>query len=312
MSNLRTLADEIAGVVEKAAPAVLHVQVLPERGRAVASGSGFLFTPDGYALTNHHVVRGATAVEATLPDGTTALADVVGADPWTDLALLRIPAPRTLPALELGDSNRLRVGETVLALGSPYGLTSSVTAGIVSALGRSLQSQLAGRTIEDVIQTDAALNPGNSGGPLVDADARVVGINTAILPIAQGLCFAVPANTASLVVGELLQHGRVRRAMLGIAIEVVQLPPRIAAELGLATPRGVAVRGVQPGTPAATAGLQPGDVIVAIDGAPVASTADLMRGLGHAAIGRAIPLVVSRRGRRAELTVQPVELREAA
>jgi S1-C subfamily serine protease len=312
MGSLRTTSDEIAALVDRVAPAVLHVQVLHERAGRLGSGSGFLFTPDGYALTNHHVVRGATAVETTLPDGTTAVADVIGADAWTDLALLRLPSPRTLPALELGNSNELRVGETVLALGSPFGLTFSVTAGIVSALGRTLVSQVAGRTIEDVIQTDAALNPGNSGGPLVDTTGKVVGINTAIVQSAQGLCFAVPANTAALVVGELLRHGRVRRAMLGIAIEVVQLAPRIAVELGLARPRGVAVRAVQPGSPAAASGLLPGDVILALAGQPVTSIADLMRGLGHAAIDQQLALEVARRGQRLTLTVRPTELRDAA
>jgi S1-C subfamily serine protease len=238
---LRAWSDELAGLVERVGPAVVHVRAVRERGPGLATGSGVLVTPDAYALTNSHVVHGATALEVVLADGRTLLADVVGDDPATDLAALRVAADGPLPHATLADSNRLRVGDVVLALGSPFGLTRTVTAGIVSALGRTLPSQAAGRVIEGVVQTDAPLNPGNSGGPLVDAEGAVVGINAAVLAPAQGVCFAVPSNTASFVLSELLRHGRVRRAYLGIAGEEVLLPAPLARAHGLASPRGIAV-----------------------------------------------------------------------
>jgi S1-C subfamily serine protease len=266
-------------------------------GRArLSNGSGVLVSADGIALTNSHVVRGTFGVEVDLADGRTLLADVVGDDPLTDLAVLRVDATG-LPHLELGDSNELRVGNTVLAVGSPFGLTRSVTMGIVSALGRTLPA--AGRAIEGIIQTDAALNPGNSGGPLLDADGRVVGINTASVPEGQGLAFAVPSNTAAFVVREILAHGRVRRARIGIHVEEAYLPGRVHA---------VAVRGVEKNSPAGEAGLEKGDFIVGFRDAGIASISDLHRLLDAAAIDRLLPVLVVRRGEQMTIDLRPAEL----
>ncbi|MCE9592639.1 MAG: trypsin-like peptidase domain-containing protein [Planctomycetes bacterium] len=310
MSILRALSNELAAIADAVAPAVLHVGTLRSRGARgeMSGGSGVVISGDGLALTNSHVVHGAVGVETTLADGRTLLADVVGDDPATDLALLRL-AGRDLAHAELGDSNALRVGEFVTAVGSPFGLARTVTCGIVSALGRTLASRVAGRAIEGVIQTDAPLNPGNSGGPLLSAEGRVVGINTAIVQFAQGLCFAVPSNTAAFVVGELASHGRVRRAWLGIGAEEVLLPRSRATELGLAEPRGVAVRSVQPGSPAAKAGVAVGDILVELDGAGLRTVADLHRALGANALGRELRLVVVRRAGSVALSIAPDELR---
>lgn len=309
MSFLRSLSNEVAAVVEKASGPVIHVHALRDRSPGLATGSGVIITPDGYALTNSHVVHGASAVEATLAEGDTVLADVIGDDPATDLAVLKVDGARR-PHAELADSNALRVGDWVVAVGSPFGLTRTVTAGIVSALGRTLRSE-GGRLIEGVIQTDAPLNPGNSGGPLLDADGRVVGINTAIFFPAQGLCFAVPANTASFVLAELLSHGRVRRAFLGVGVEEVFFPSRIARDNNLASARGVALRSVQPGTPAHAAGLERGDILVSLCGKPVESVADLHRLLDRDAIGNPCQVEVLRGGKRLGFTVTPAEARLA-
>ena len=293
MSALLAFSNDVAAIVEAASPAVLHVRTLAggeERGRArrgeLGGGSGALVTPDGYAVTNSHVVRHAVAVEVELADGRSHLADVVGDDPTTDLAVLRVPGTGPLPVLELGDSNALRPGQVVVAMGSPFGLARTVTAGIVSALGRSLVGP-GGRTIEGVIQTDALLNPGNSGGPLLDGEGRIVGINTAMHAGGAGLCFAVPANTVAFVLGEILRHGRVRRAFLGIRAEEVLLPTAIARLMGLESPRGIAVRGTEAGTPAAEAGIEVGDVLLRFGGRRTESTSDLHRSLDAGAIGRA-------------------------
>jgi S1-C subfamily serine protease len=274
----------------------------------ISHGSGVLVGPEGYALTNSHVVHGASAVEATLPDGRTLLADLVGDDPATDLAVLKLESSRALPHADLADSNALRAGDMVMALGSPLGLTWSVTAGIVSAVGRTLRSEAAGRVIEGMIQTDAPLNPGNSGGPLVGADGGVVGINTAVFFPAQGLCFAVPSATAAFVMDEVVKHGRVRRAWLGIHAEDVLFPSRLAHENGLPAGRGVAVRAVEPGTPAAASGLRAGDVVIRLAGRPVASVTDLHRTLGGDAIGSTLPLDVLRAGVMKSLAIRPVEM----
>jgi S1-C subfamily serine protease len=312
MSILRTLSDEVAAVVEKVGPSVVHIRAIRDRAPSLASGSGVIVTPDGYTLTNSHVVRAAAGVEVELAEGRTVLADVVGDDPATDLALLRLATTERLPATSLGDSNALRVGDHVIAVGSPFGLARTVTAGIVSALGRTIQSETGGRPIEGVIQTDAPLNPGNSGGPLLDADARVIGINTAIFFPAQGLCFAVPSNTASFVIGEILAHGRVRRAYLGLSIEDVLLPAPRARAFGLRAPRGVAVHAVEPRSPAAAAGLRRGDVIVGLAGKPVETTPDLHRLLDRDAIGAEVDIEVLRDVRKLVLKVRPGEVPLAA
>ena len=303
---LRTLSDEVSEITERLGPAVLHVRSLHGERRGLANGSGVLISPDGYALTNSHVVHGSAGVEAELHDGRTLLCDLVGEDPATDLALLRLPERSSLPHAVLGDSNALRVGDFVLAIGSPFGLARTVTLGIVSALGRTLRSP-SGRVIEGVVQTDAPLNPGNSGGPLVDVSGRVAGINTALLLGSQGVCFAVPSNTAAFVTSEILSHGRVRRAWLGIAGEEVLLPQRLQRELGLAAARGVAVQRIERASPAAQAGVQVRDVIVALGAAPVASVADLLRQLDAQAIGAERVLTVVRNGKQLMFTVRLAE-----
>jgi len=308
MVILQSLSDEVAEITENLGSSVLHVRSINRRVRGLANGSGVLISPDGLALTNSHVVHGAAGVEAELSDGRALICDLVGEDPATDLALLRLGTASDLSYAELGDSNVLRVGDFVLAMGSPFGLTRTVTLGIVSALGRSLRSQAAGREIDGVIQTDAPLNPGNSGGPLVDVRGRVVGINTAVVLGSQGLCFAVPANTASFVAAEILAHGRVRRAWLGIAGEEVLLPKRLARELGLGEARGVAIHRVEAGSPAARAGVRARDVIVGLRGKPVASVADLHRLLDSSAIGLPLQLEIVRVTARESLEVRPVEV----
>jgi len=308
MPVLESISSELAGVVERVGPATLHVSALRKSGPP-ASGSGVLVTPDGYALTNSHVVHGATGIEVALADGKTHIADLVGDDPATDLAVLRVGASEALPSAPLGDSNALRVGHLALAVGIPFGLGWSVTSGIVSALGRTLRSQAAGRVIEGVIQTDAPLNPGNSGGPLLDARGTVVGINTAIFHPAQGLCFAVPSNTAAFVLEEILRHGRVRRAALGLGVEEVLLPARVSRPHGFAPGRRVAVQSVAEGGAAAAAGLRRGDVLLSFAERSVESVADLHRALDRNAIERECALVVLRGGERLELSVRPREQR---
>lgn len=310
-SLLRSISNEVASVVERLSPAVLHVRALRERNAGLASGSGVVVTPDGYALTNSHVVHGAAGVEVALADGRTVLADLVGDDPATDLAILKLDAKTSFTHATLGDSNGLRVGDFAIAVGSPFGLARTVTCGIVSALGRTLASE-GGRLIEGVIQTDAPLNPGNSGGPLVDAEGRVVGVNTAIFFPAQGVCFAVASNTATFVLGEVLAHGRVRRAHLGVGVEEVVFPARLARENGLKNAKGVGVRSVEKKSPAATAKVKPGDVIVGLRDRPVESVADLHRLLDRDAIDQDVALDVLRAGAKVRLAIRPDEMAVAA
>jgi len=267
-----------------------------------------LLTPDGYALTNSHVVHGSAGIEAELADGRTLLCDLVGDDPATDLALLHLdPMGTGVTHAALGDSNALRVGDFAIAVGSPFGLSRTVTLGIVSALGRSLASQAAGRTIVGVIQTDAPLNPGSSGGPLLDEAGRVIGINTAVVAGGQGICFAVPSNTAAFVIGELLAHGRVRRARLELHAEELLLPRAVAERARLESQRGVAIRAVLSGSPANRAGLRRGDVIVALEATRIESVPDLHRELHSGRVGRAVELSIVRRGERVEVRVEPEE-----
>jgi len=309
MSLLLSLSDEVAGVVERVSPAVIHVRAMRAAAPGLASGSGVVVSSEGYALTNSHVVRGASGIEAELADGRTLIADLVGDDPATDLALLKLPSAAPLAFAHLGDSNVLRVGDFAIAVGSPLGLARTVTLGIVSALGRSLRSEVAGRMIEGVIQTDAPLNPGNSGGPLLDGSGRVVGINTAIVLGAQGLCFAVPSNTASFVKAEILVHGRVRRAWLGIGAEEVLLPSIVVRDNALDSNRAVAVRSVEPSSPADQAGMLARDVIVRLAQRPIASVADLHRALSGDAIGAALAIEVLRDGKKRTLSIRPIEMR---
>jgi S1-C subfamily serine protease len=306
MTLLRTLSDEVSKLVERAGPALLHVQAIRGPRQRLASGSGVLISPDGLALTNSHVVHGAAGVEAELADGRIVLADLLGDDPATDIAVLRLNA-QGLDHLTFADSNALRVGDVVVAMGSPLGLARTVTLGIVSALGRTLPSQDQGRLMEGIIQTDAPLNPGNSGGPLLDTDGRIAGINTAIILGGQGLAFAVPANTASFVAGEIVAHGRVRRAFLGLHGEEVLLPAPLVRRLGRGDARAVAVHAVEPESPAAVAGLFPRDVILGFRGEPVSTVADLHRRLDASAIGAELPLEALREGASVRITVRPRE-----
>ena len=308
MSILQKLSDEIAAVVQRVRPAVLHLRTLGQ-GRG-GTGSGFLCGADGLALTNNHVVQGAVAVEATFHDGRTAVVDVLGTDPTTDLALLRVPGADVAP-LTLVDSASLRVGDFTLAVGCPHGLSHSVTAGIISGLGRALPSS-DGRTIEDIIQTDAPLNPGNSGGPLLDAQGHVVGIATAIVLMAQGLCFAVPASTALVVLPELRDHGRVVRGWLGVAVHGVEIAPTIAHRLGLPSPRALAVAAVTPGSPAATGGVQKGDLLLSIADRTIRGVGDLMAGLPRTAIGAQLRMRLLRENEILKTTVTPVAAPVAA
>ena len=264
----------VIGVVESVSAAVIGVQPRRGEGRR-GSGSGFLITPDGYALTNSHVVQGQTKLVATTTDGDRLDAELVGDDPATDLALIRVSA-RDLPMVELGDSESLRVGQLVIAMGDPLGLHSTVSTGVISALGRSMRAE-EGRLIENIIQHSAPLNPGNSGGPLVDSHGRVIGVNTAIIALAQGLGFAVPASTAKWVVGQLIAHGRIRRPYLGITATVTPIPRHVVRELDLLTDRAVEVVSVESRGPASAAGLRSGDVIVAVHGRVVTSVDDLHR-----------------------------------
>jgi S1-C subfamily serine protease len=266
--------------------------------------------PDGLILTNSHVAGTASRIAVTTADGQDLHARLVGDDPDTDLALLRVDEPVTLPAAVLGDSKRLKRGQLVIAIGNPLGFESTVTTGVVSALGRSLRSRT-GRLIDDVIQTDAALNPGNSGGPLVSSHGEVVGINTAVIMGAQGICFAVAANTASFVLGELVRHGRVRRAFIGVAAQHTAIPPRRRHAAGLTQDRAVMVSTVETGSAAARAGLRPGDILIGLDGQTIGGADDLVRALTGEKIGKHVALDVLRGVERLTLSVVPEERRRS-
>ncbi|HVV53653.1 MAG TPA: trypsin-like peptidase domain-containing protein [Polyangia bacterium] len=270
---------------------------------ATGSGSGFAFTPDGYVLTNSHVVSGARRIALTTLDGRQRAAELVGDDPDTDLAVVRVHG-LDLPAVAFGDSSALQVGQIAVAVGNPYGFDCTVTAGVVSALGRSLRSRT-GRLIDDVIQTDAALNPGNSGGPLCDGRGRVIGVNTAMILPAQGICFAIAVNTATFVVSALIHEGRVRRAFLGVAGQTVPLHRRVVRFHELPLESAIFVAALEPDSPAARAGLRDGDLIVGFDGRPTGGIDELHRLLTEERAGRPIPLAVVRGGERLTLTVVP-------
>jgi S1-C subfamily serine protease len=307
----------VVSAVERVGPSVAHLEVWGQagarprgpRGRGAdapaGSGSGFVFTPDGFMLTNSHVVEGATRIRATFADGTTAAAEMVGSDPDTDLAVLRVSAP-SLVAAKLGDSTRLRPGQVVIAIGNPLGFASTVTSGVVSALGRTMRAQ-SGRVIDAVIQTDAALNPGNSGGPLVDSRGDVVGINTAIISGAQGICFAVPVSTAHLVIPELISEGRVRRGWIGVSGQSIQLSRRRMQLSHLSAPGAVLVTEVAPRSPAEAAELKPRDIIVGFGESVVGSIDDLQRLLTRDSIDRAARLTVLREGAQLTRWIIPVD-----
>jgi len=290
----------VTSVAESVSPSVVRIQVETNRGHG-GSGSGFVFTPDGFILTNSHVVHGAEHIKVLMPDSGEFRAQLIGQDPDTDLALLRIDAP-SLPAVRLGDSRKIRVGQLVVAIGNPYGFQYTVTAGVVSALGRSLRSQ-SGRSIEDVIQTDAALNPGNSGGPLVNAAGQVIGVNTATILPAQGLCFAISINTAQFIASKLIREGVVRRSYIGVQAQTAPLNRVVSRHYDLKIASGALVLATEPDSPASRAGLQEGDVIVALEGEPVEGVDVLHRLLTEERIGRATRLAVLRGSRKLEINV---------
>jgi len=304
---LDSYSAAVVSAVERAAPSVVHVGVrfASRRRRGEGGGSGFVLTPDGFLVTNSHVVQGASELRVTLADGSSWPARLVGDDPACDLALVRIEAPELVP-IRRGDSRALRVGQLVVALGSPYGFQGSVSAGIVSALGRSLRTA-SGRVVDNVIQTDAALNPGNSGGPLVDHRGAAVGVNTAAVLPGQGVCFAIPLGTAERVAGALIRDGRVRRARLGLGGETVPIPRVLARHHRLAAGSGVKVLSVEPGAPAASAGVLRGDVIVSLDGEAVSDVEDLQRLLDESRVGRAVALGLLRLTELRTLRVSPSE-----
>ena len=302
----RTVSD----VVDTVGPSVVRIDLARDDGKPAGSGSGVIVSPDGLVLTNSHVVSASRRASVTTLDGRMFSARVLGDDPDTDLALLRIDADETLPAARLGDSRALKPGQIAIAIGNPLGFDATVTAGVVSALGRSLRAKN-GRLIDDVIQTDAALNPGNSGGPLVSSAGEVIGINTAVIMGAQGICFAVAANTAQFVLGEIVRHGRVRRAYLGIGAGTVPLPRRVALRLGLEQATGAVVTAIAQGGPASETGMLTGDIILSIDGAPVAGADDIVRLLGANRIGRTIPIDVLRRSDRRRFWVGLMERKSA-
>jgi S1-C subfamily serine protease len=298
----------VIGAVETVGPAVVHLQVESDKGQA-GSGSGVVFTPDGYLLTNSHVVNAAAAakrISATFPDGRSSAASVVGDDPDTDLAVLRLHGEAPAAA-RLGDSRRLRVGQLVVAIGNPFGFQCTVTAGVVSALGRSLRAR-SGRLIDSVIQTDAALNPGNSGGPLVTSDGTVVGINTAIIAMAQGICFSISANTVEFVAARLIRDGRVRRCYIGIAGQNVPLPRRVVRFHELARESGVRVQSTAPDGAAREAGILSGDIIVAVDGLPVGDIDDMHRLMTEERVGIAVPVTLLRGAQKRVLSIVPREI----
>src|SRR2546421_9945128 len=282
--------------------------LLEKKKEARGSGSGFIFTPDGFILTNSHVVHGAKGIEVTVSDGHKYQADLIGDDPDTDLAVIRLNAPNLAPAA-LGSAQRIRVGQLVVAIGNPYGFQCTVTAGVVSALGRSLRAQ-SGRLMDDVIQTDAALNPGNSGGPLVTSRGLVIGVNTAVIRPAQGICFATSIDTAQFVAGRLIRDGRVRRSYIGVAGQNVPLPRRIVRYYELPVESGILIISFEPQSPAARGGLLEGDIIVGFDDQPIAGIDDLHRLLTDERVGHAAQLVVIRRTERLTLEVVPQEKAE--
>ena len=315
LSLLDAYSRAVTDAVERVSPSVVNIEVRhaapnPRSGEPRerrGGGSGFVFTPDGLILTNSHVVHNASHIEVTLSDGGHVPAHTIGDDPATDIAVVRIDAS-SLPSVQLGDSQQLRPGQMAIAIGNPYGFQSTVTAGVISALGRSLRSY-SGRLIEDVIQTDAALNPGNSGGPLVDSRGQVIGVNTATILPAQGICFAIGINTAKFVASRLLRDGKIRRSYIGISAQTVPIHRRIVRFYNLPKETGVVVVGLEPNSPARAACLREGDAIVALDDKPVAGVDDLHRLLTDAQVGARCTLTIIRHTERLTLSIFPEEAR---
>jgi S1-C subfamily serine protease len=310
---LDAYSNAVIDVTDRVGPAVVRVETGPkvrtprERG---GLGSGIVISPDGLVLTNSHVVGAAKEIRLRDIEGIVTDARVLGVDPDTDLALLRADGARDLPYASLGNSKSLRRGQLVVAIGNPLGFESTVTAGVVSALGRSIRS-VSGRTIEDVIQTDAALNPGNSGGPLVSTRAEVIGINTAVIAGAQGICFAVASNTAQFVLSEIIRHGYVRRAYIGVAGQTAPIPRRHALLAGIDNTMGALLAQIETDGPAAKAGLLPGDVVIKLDGVGIHGVDDLIRALDRDRIDRTLEMEVLRLGRLRAIDIHPVERKPA-
>ncbi|MEO0396010.1 MAG: trypsin-like peptidase domain-containing protein [Cyanobacteria bacterium P01_A01_bin.137] len=312
---LDAYSQAVTQVVETVSPAVVNIEVRRLRLRADrqrpvdvgGSGSGFLFTPDGYILTNSHVVHNTDIIEVTLADGQQHRAELIGDDPDTDLAIIRISGSKFVHA-DLGDSDGLKPGQLVIAIGNPLGFQCTVTAGVVSALGRSFRSKT-GRLIGDVIQTDAALNPGNSGGPLVNSHGQIIGVNTAVIQAAQGICFATPINMAKRVIRPLMQMGRVRRGRIGVGGQTVPLPQRLVRQHGLTADSGVLVTWLEASSPAQIAGLQERDIVVAFADSPIRNVDDLHRLLSEDTIGLRTQLTILRQNQRLNLTIIPRESR---
>ena len=300
---LDTYSNAVIGAVEQVGPAVVRVEA------SSGAGSGVVFAPDGFILTNSHVVQQPAersgAIKVILPDGRSLKADLIGRDVDTDLAVLRIDGSR-LPWARLGDSKTIRVGQVAIAIGNPYGFDHSVTSGVVSALGRTIRSR-SGRLMDDIIQTDASLNPGNSGGPLVTTAGEVIGINTAMILPAQGICFAIASNTVRFVASRLMRDGRIRRSYIGVAGQQTAVPRALARANQMAVTSGVLVASIEEDGPGARAGIREGDVILAFGGVNIGGIDDLHRLLTDERIGIAAPLVVLRRGERRELSVVPAE-----
>ncbi len=318
---LDAYSQAVIWAAERISPSVVNIEVTHGERRsqtserrvlpgAQSSGSGFIFTPDGFTLTNSHVVHGAAEIHVTLPDGRRVQADLIGDDPDTDLAVIRVDVPGLVP-VELGDSQKIRVGQVAIAAGNPYGFQYSVTAGVVSALGRTLRST-SGRLIDNVIQTDAALNPGNSGGPLVNSRGEVIGVNTAVIRPAQGICFAIGINTAKFVAGRLIRDGKIRRGYIGVIGQNVPLLRRIVRFHELPVESGILVVSIEPSSPAERAGLIEGDVLIAYGDQPVHDIDGLHRLLVEEQVGQHTPLTFLRRGEKLARTIIAEESRKEA
>ncbi len=308
LSLLDAYSQAVIRAADAVSPAVVKIEVTKARSGSrehAGSGSGFIISPDGLVLTNSHVVHGADRIGVVLNDGRRPDAHLIGEDPETDLAVLRIYAPN-LNSVKLGDSKDLRVGQLVVAIGNPYGFDCTVTAGVVSAMGRSFRAQ-SGRLMDNIIQTDAALNPGNSGGPLVNSRGEVIGVNTAVILPAQGLCFAIAIDTAKYVAGWLIKDGRIRRSFIGVAGQDVKIHRSVVRYYNLPVDSGLLVVSTEPNSPAATAGLREGDIIIGFNEHPISSVDSLHKQLGEETIGRPSTITIVRHSERLTLRIVPAE-----